>query len=418
MMLSGGDFLKIKEVLDQTGLTDRAVRLYIEHGLVTPENQKSYTGRNHYNFTQEDLDRLEQIALLRKADFSLEQIKALQSGGEAAREVLLAYLSVKQESVVTGQKVLEALKDFPAQEAVTIESVCAKIKESIENSPIPDSDKKETKGERVEKWLMRSVAIVILALWGLLGMGVAITYREDFPFPRYYTNLIHYIGVAYILIPIVAAIMVLFSYRKYALLPKARKKRRWVAGGAIAIAFFVMIQPIGIAAIGFVPPMYSETKDPENYLVMGTYPKMYGDDLSKLFPANIPRSAVAEGSGWYPPDKFLDTTKYYYYFQDFFDPSFQIYAEWVLPEEEFNEELRRIQNNYPEGAVQQAQWGDWTCLSFTDDTLDFAEAKDLIGYYYLIFAYNEKTGAVRYIASYSMSCGTEEDPYFLLLPWE
>ena len=83
--------MKIKEVLDQTGLTDRAVRLYIEHGLVTPENQKSYTGRNHYNFTQEDLDRLEQIALLRKADFSLEQIKALQSGGEAAREVLLAY---------------------------------------------------------------------------------------------------------------------------------------------------------------------------------------------------------------------------------------------------------------------------------------------------------------------------------------
>ena len=92
--------LKIKEVIEKTGLTDRAVRLYIEHGLVTPENQKSYTGRNNYNFTQADIDCLEKIAMLRKADFSLEQIKILKLGGESAREVLLEYLTAKQESVV------------------------------------------------------------------------------------------------------------------------------------------------------------------------------------------------------------------------------------------------------------------------------------------------------------------------------
>ena len=46
------------------------------------------------------------------------------------------------------------------------------------------------------------------------------------------------------------------------------------------------------------------------------------------------------------------------------------------------------------------------------------EAKEKIDYYYLIFAYNEKTGGVRYIASYSMDCGREENPYFLSLQWE
>ena len=126
-----GDFLKIKEVIDKTGLTDRAIRLYIEYGLVTPENQKSYTGRNNYNFTQADIDCFEQIAMLRKADFSLEQIKTIKSGGESAREVLLEYLTAKQKSVVIGQKIVEALKDFSTQESVTMESVCAKIKESI-----------------------------------------------------------------------------------------------------------------------------------------------------------------------------------------------------------------------------------------------------------------------------------------------
>ena len=410
--------MKIKEVIAKTGLTDRAIRLYIENGLVTPENEKSYNGRNNYNFTQTDVEHFEQIALLRKADFSLEQIKTLKSGGESAKEVLIAYLATKKESVVTGQKIVDALKDIPQQEIVTIDYVCEKIKASFENTPLPDADRKATKGELLEKWLMRIPAIIFLAFWGLFGLGVWLTYREDFVFPRYYTNPINYIGTAYILIPVLAAIIVLFLYRKYVLLPEKRKKRRWIAGIALAIALLVCVQPIGMASIMLMPPVYSETDDPENYLSLGRYARAYGDDIYKLFPANIPRSAIAEDSRWYPPDKFLKTTKYYYYFQEVIDPSFQIYAEWILPEDEFAEELNRVRNYYPDDANQQVQWGNWVCMSFTDDTLDFDEAKDKIDYYYLLFAYNEKTGGVRYIASYSKDCGREEDPYFLALEWK
>ncbi len=410
--------MKIKEVITKTGLTDRAIRLYIENGLVTPENQKSYSGRNNYNFTQTDIEYFEQISLLRKADFSLEQIKTLKSGGEAAKEVLVAYLTCKKESVVTGQKIVDALKEIPQQEIVTIECVCEKIKESLENAPLPDADRKATKGELLEKWLMRIPAIIFLAVWGLLGMGVLITYLEDFPFPHFYGNPVNYIGTAYVLIPVLLAITVLWLYRKHLFHSKKRKKRRWIAGVALGGAFLVAALPIGIASLMLIPPVYSETDNPENYLTMGNYVKMYGDDIHKLFPANIPRSAVAEGSKWYPPDKFLDTTKYYYYFQDVVDPSFNVYAEWVLPKNEFTEELNRIQNYYPEGAKQQIQWGEWICLSFTDDTLDFEQAIGKIDYYYLIFAYNENTGGIRYIASYSMGCGREEDPYFLSLQWE
>lgn len=417
-MLLGGDFLKIKEVITKTGLTDRAIRLYIENGLVTPENQKSYTGRNNFHFTEADIDCFEQIALLRKADFSLEQIKTLKLGGEAARKVLLEYLTVKNESVVTGQKIVEALKDFPAQESVTIESVCEKIKESIENAPLPDADKKATKSEQIEKWLMRIPSIILLVVWGRLGRGMLITYSEDFPFHRFYTNPANYIGTAYILIPIILSVFVLLLYRKPLFISKKRKKRRWTAGIALGLALLIIIEPIGQACLILIPPIYSETDDPKNYLTMGTYVKMYGDDIYKLFPANIPRSAIADGSKWYPPDKFLDTTKYYYCFQEIADPRFHIYAEWVLPENEFAEELNRIQSYYPEGAIQQVQWGEWNCLSFTGDTLDYTEAGKLTHYYYLIFAYNEKTGGVRYIASYSMDCEKEEDPYFMALQWE
>lgn len=79
--------MKMKEVLLQTGLTDRAVRLYIENGILAPKNEKSYTGRNSFEFTREDVAVLQRIALLRKADFSIEQIKLLQKGGDEARAV-------------------------------------------------------------------------------------------------------------------------------------------------------------------------------------------------------------------------------------------------------------------------------------------------------------------------------------------
>ena len=101
--------MKIKEVIEQTGLTDRAIRLYISNGLIAPATQHSYTGRNSYDFTEEDVAILQQIALLRKAEFSLEQIKILQQGGEGARTVFLQYLQDKQASVIQGQKILSAL---------------------------------------------------------------------------------------------------------------------------------------------------------------------------------------------------------------------------------------------------------------------------------------------------------------------
>ncbi len=409
--------MKIKDVIAQTGLTDRAVRLYIENGLVAPENQKTYSGRNNFDFSDADIERLKQIALLRKADFSLEQIKVLQAGGEAARKVLQDYLSNKQNLVADGQRILEALKGFPEDMPVTMETVCGKLRESVESKAVPKADRVPSKGERWEKWLMRIISAGFLFFWGLPGIGVWLAYQEDFPLPQFYKNPVNYIGIAYILIPIIMSIVVFILYRKPAFTKKHRKRRGWIAGIALGIAIVVAIQPIGIASLMLMPPVYSQTRDPGNYLVLGTYVKMYGDDIFKLFPANIPRSAVAEDSQWYPSDKFPETTKYYYYYQDVIDPSFQIYAEWLLPEDEFGEELVRFQNYYPEGPKQQVQWGNWTCMSFTDESLDWAEAEQLTHYYYLIFAYNEETGAVRYIASYSMDCGREEDPYFLALEW-
>lgn len=70
--------MKIKEVIKETGLTDRAIRLYIENELVKPEYDENYNGRKSIDFSENDIQQLKNIALLRKADFSIPEIKSLQ----------------------------------------------------------------------------------------------------------------------------------------------------------------------------------------------------------------------------------------------------------------------------------------------------------------------------------------------------
>ena len=63
--------MRMKDVLARTGLSERAVRLYIENGLLSPRQDSSYAGRKSITFSEEDVEALEVIATLRRAGFSL-----------------------------------------------------------------------------------------------------------------------------------------------------------------------------------------------------------------------------------------------------------------------------------------------------------------------------------------------------------
>ena len=406
--------MKMKEVLLQTRLTDRAVRLYIENGLLTPNNEKSYSGRNSYDFTEEDVAILQQIALLRKAEFSLEQIKILQQGGEGARTVFLQYLQDKQASVIQGQKILSALEPLADREQVTIDQICNEIEKGLCSKPVPKEDLKPGKGELFEKWIMRIICIPLLYFFSMVFIGVMLDYSERFPRAQIYWNPINHIGMFCLLFPITVWIFILVRYRKPILNPKKRNKRLGWSVVLLILSIYIAVNPAGLGAINFMPPVYSQTHNPEDYMVIGTYVQDFGDSIRRLFPATIPNSAIAEDAhGWYPPDKFPETTKYYYYFQDMFDPSFDLCAEWVLPTDEYEAEKERVAYYFPEGAAEEVRWGDWTCLNFGEDPM--ARASELGYYYYLIFAYNDRTQTVRYIAAYAMDQYTP--PHFVSLPW-
>lgn len=70
--------MRMRQVCEQTGLTDRAVRLYVESGLLQPLEEQGYSGRRNLHFSDADVEILKAVSTLRKADFSIADIREMQ----------------------------------------------------------------------------------------------------------------------------------------------------------------------------------------------------------------------------------------------------------------------------------------------------------------------------------------------------
>ena len=68
--------MQIKEVAARSALTERAVRLYEERGLINPHIENK-NGRDFRDYSERDLERLKIISALRRALFTVDEIKEM-----------------------------------------------------------------------------------------------------------------------------------------------------------------------------------------------------------------------------------------------------------------------------------------------------------------------------------------------------
>lgn len=73
--------MNIKEVETHSGMTRANIRYYEQEGLLCPARQEN----GYRDYSQEDLDTLARIRLLRRLGVPLESIRALQRGDEIGR---------------------------------------------------------------------------------------------------------------------------------------------------------------------------------------------------------------------------------------------------------------------------------------------------------------------------------------------
>ena len=65
---NGAVNLKIKEVCRKTGLTEKAIRYYVENGLIAPDEYYQ-RGRTYREYSDEDIEALKNISTQKKIDY-------------------------------------------------------------------------------------------------------------------------------------------------------------------------------------------------------------------------------------------------------------------------------------------------------------------------------------------------------------
>ena len=400
--------MKIKTVCELTGLTDRTIRYYIEETLISPLYTENYLGRKTYNFSDRDIKDLNDIAVLRKFDFTLEEIKSVINDAGTSKEILSNVKNRTTQTVLDGQNKLSVLSQISTEKAYTV----AELAEELSKTSLNLSEHKETiKTNIVKMTLSIFKTIVIFAIvWLpiLLSLFVVIISINDYHYPVFE--------------PIMVVLTITSFIPSITVLIVSKTKLKWKKiVHRILLGFCVLSIPVSFfMSFGIVSK--SQTTDFRNY-------RDFDADcianrnvvFQELFP-NWPHyfENVKQADGRYET-VYLDSHYYYHYYQGF-DYTYDIYAEWPLSEDEYSEEVKRatavftknVENQTYNYRFAEIMKGDYHCLILYSGDEPFKKATD--NYDYIIFAYNDKTNIVRYIYCDSLENGADQ-PYYLELEW-
>ena len=129
--------MKMKEVCAQTGLTERAVRFYVQEKLVVPMAQRR-GGRTWLDFSPADVDRLKGISTLRKAGFTLEEIRSMIT--DFSKNASGAAFSLRQR-LQAAIDAYDKLRFTDTAQANGLEDYAALLEREVKGRPIPESDR-------------------------------------------------------------------------------------------------------------------------------------------------------------------------------------------------------------------------------------------------------------------------------------
>ena len=128
--------MKMKSVCEKTGLTDRAVRYYIEEELLSPSFDENHTGRRSFDFSEKDVETLLNISVLRKFGFSVSEIRTMTASPDKINEIIEDLKQRKKQEIETEQKLLDALAALESED-YTMGKLSEKLKKPAKNLPAP-----------------------------------------------------------------------------------------------------------------------------------------------------------------------------------------------------------------------------------------------------------------------------------------
>ena len=395
--------MKIKAVCAQTGLTDRTIRYYIEQGLIAPAYEENYTGRRTYDFLERDIKQLQDIAVLRKFDFTIEEIRSILNDAQASQTVIAAVRERTEMTARQCREKLAALEQIDAGKTYTLPELAQELSRSSQALPA------QNEAESIDFWagalsLVKAVAIAVIVWAPLMGSVVGLISKvKVYSFPVFEFRMICLTALTFL----PSAAVLATSRHKCG----TRKPIRMTL-----LIFCVLSIPFSaVLSKGIVSR--SETTDFHHYRQFDPACTANRDLLFQQMLPIWPRYFEVERdeNGKYRT-VFLDSDYYYHFFAPV-DHTYDIYAQWPLEEEDYREEVDRVTALFEKeaaGEFVEMERGGYHCLIRYSGNEPFSPATD--NYSYLIFAHNDNTKTVRYILCDSLENGVDQ-PYYLSLEW-
>ena len=133
--------MRIKEAARRTGLTEKAIRYYENRGLVLPDTEER-NGRTWRDYTEDHIRLLEAVAILRRAQFHVEEIDAILADPGSIPEVLDEVFRRVEEAYETLGRLRSELKRREVQDAPDMLTLAEELKETVKPLPLPPQDLK------------------------------------------------------------------------------------------------------------------------------------------------------------------------------------------------------------------------------------------------------------------------------------
>lgn len=374
--------MRIKEVVAQTGLTDKTIRYYISKGLVFPTNNVSYSGRSSFDFTDDDVKTLNRIAVLRKAGFSVSQIESIRKGTNTKEEIS-SLLAKKEAEINLDEKIIDALRMCNENGKSDFDSLADALESKLSEVEIVEEETGRI--SNIASVIVFSIITVLETV--NLGYLLSIVFedRKPFLYPYYPTEVILGIGIPVVLL-IASIVFIIISYRMY--LPSYTLVVIFITD--IIVSVFIVLIVLGCDILFLLSPgIGSCTNKVTNYMSIedDIYQYFITSDIKSIFPQHINQKG----------------SKYHYLY---IYNSVELFAEQSLTEEQYLAEKKRISS--VKEIIGTKQRGEWTCIYYTDFDNEEADYHDV-----LLAAYNDQLNTVRYAHSYKFSPNSGTSNYYL-----
>jgi DNA-binding transcriptional MerR regulator len=384
--------LKIKAVCDATGLTDRAIRYYIDEELLSPAYTENYLGRKSFDFSQTDIQQLKDIAILRKFCFSIPELRQMLLHPETILPTARQLQLRMETSVSETQSHLAALSRLDHNRSYTLWELADFLSKPVSRTPLPPED--SIARPKILSYYLKKIIIFLVTWYPIVLTAIVILhYIRWYQYPVFNGMTVLLLGIA--LLP--TELILLFS--KLRLKPRAKKIIM-----PLLLTGCLLYMPITYYTLPFCITS-SATTNHHNYRMFDAICPANRDGIFQdLFPAQ---------------PVFSDIEYHYLYSETVFGDSCDIYAQWTLKPSEFASEIDRVQGLFDRNSAENitlltTQAGAYRCLIWYTGTAPFKTANE--DYTYHIFAYNEQTLTVRYIYCWSELNGADQ-PYYLSLQW-